>query len=66
MQNPIQPPVHLSSFRQLRGDNRGVTTVEYVIVLVLVAVLAIGVWKKFGGSIQNQVTTSQKGIDGLQ
>ncbi|HXK18480.1 MAG TPA: Flp family type IVb pilin [Polyangiaceae bacterium] len=49
----------------LLGDERGLTTVEYVIILVLIAVMAIGVWKTFGNSIKTQVTSSSGAIDKL-
>ena len=49
----------------LLGDERGLTTVEYVIILVLIAVMAIGVWQKFGTSITTQVGKSGSAIDGL-
>jgi Flp pilus assembly pilin Flp len=32
-------------------DERGLTTVEYVIVLVLIAAAAVGAWSAFGGLI---------------
>jgi Flp pilus assembly pilin Flp len=47
------------------GDERGLTTVEYVIILVLIAVMAISVWQKFGASITTQVGKSQSAIDSL-
>jgi len=47
------------------GDERGLTTVEYVIILVLIAVMAITVWQKFGTSIQGQVTKSTTAVDEL-
>jgi Flp pilus assembly pilin Flp len=37
--------------RRLRDDRRGLTTVEYVIVLCLIAVVAVGTWKSFGDAI---------------
>ena len=49
----------------LIGDERGLTTVEYVIILVLIAVMAIGVWQKFGKSVQAQVGKSQTAVDSL-
>lgn len=49
----------------LLRDERGLTTVEYVIILVLIAVMAIGVWQKFGTAIQGQVTGSTKAVDEL-
>jgi len=49
----------------LLRDTRGLSTVEYVIILVLIAVLAIGTWRTFGGSVKAQITKSTTGIDGL-
>jgi Flp pilus assembly pilin Flp len=46
-------------------DERGLTTVEYVIILVLIATMAIVTWGKFGGSIKAQVETSTTAIDEL-
>jgi Flp pilus assembly pilin Flp len=51
--------------RSLLGDERGLTTVEYVVILVLIAVMAIGVWRTFGGKVQGQVTKSSEAIEGL-
>jgi Flp pilus assembly pilin Flp len=36
-------------------DERGITTVEYVIILVLVAIGSIGTWQVFGGKISGKV-----------
>jgi len=37
----------------LRADQRGLSTVEYVILVVLVAAIGIGVWKTFGSNVQS-------------
>jgi Flp pilus assembly pilin Flp len=49
----------------LSEDERGLTTVEYVILLVLIAVGAIGSWRTFGGSINAKISDSTKQIDTL-
>src|SRR5688572_15950480 len=36
-------------------DTRGLTTVEYIVLLCLVVVVGFGVWKKFGGKVQEKV-----------
>jgi Flp pilus assembly pilin Flp len=41
--------------RSLAADERGLSTVEYVIILVLIAVLCIGVWKAFGETVQAKI-----------
>ncbi len=40
------------------NDDRGLSTVEYVVILVLIAVAAIGTWKQFGGTILAKVDTA--------
>jgi Flp pilus assembly pilin Flp len=46
-------------------DERGLTTVEYVIVLVLIAVAAITVWGKFGEKVKEKVTSSTQRVEEL-
>jgi len=53
------------NLRDLLNNTEGLTTVEYIIVLVLIAVLAIGVWRTFGSSVRTQVTNSTQQVDGL-
>ena len=36
----------------LGRDERGLSTIEYVIILVLVAAIAIGTWSMFGHSVK--------------
>jgi Flp pilus assembly pilin Flp len=38
--------------RALARDGRGLTTVEYVIVLCLIAAVAVGTWSEFGGKVK--------------
>ncbi len=47
----------------LRADERGLSTVEYVIILVLIAVTAIGMWKTFGQTIVNKITNANTTVD---
>jgi len=49
----------------LLRDTRGLSTVEYVIILVLIAVLAIGTWRTFGSSVKKKITDSTTAVDGL-
>jgi Flp pilus assembly pilin Flp len=41
--------------RSLRNDQRGLTTVEYIIVLGLIAVVGITAWQKFGETLIGEV-----------
>ena len=49
----------------LRKDDQGLTTVEYVIILALIAIAAIAAWTTFGDSIQTQAEGSAGTIGGL-
>jgi Flp pilus assembly pilin Flp len=44
-------------------DDRGLSTVEYVIILVLIAAAAVGTWKTFGGLIKAKLGDSQDKIE---
>ena len=47
-------------------NEEGLSTVEYIIILVLIAVLAITVWRSFGEAVQENVTSSTTDIEGLR
>jgi Flp pilus assembly pilin Flp len=36
-------------------DERGLSTVEYVIILAVIAVLALGAWKDFGSTLREKI-----------
>ena len=41
--------------RALLKNTQGLSTVEYVIILCLLAVLAIGTWNEFGGKVREKL-----------
>ena len=43
--------------KQLWKDEEGLTTVEYALLLALVAIAAIGAWTALGGRVNSTVTT---------
>jgi len=43
------------SSRSLIRDQRGLTTVEYIIVLGLIAVVGIAAWQQFGETLIGEV-----------
>jgi Flp pilus assembly pilin Flp len=45
------------------GDERGLSTVEYVILLVLVAVMSITAWKRFGEAVRKTVYDSTNALN---
>ncbi len=49
----------------LHNDEDGLSTVEYIIILILIAVVAIGAWRNFGTAVEARVTEGQGEIDGL-
>ena len=59
----------LAKFRELqnklRSDEDGLSTVEYIIILILIAVLAIAVWSQFGSAVTQQVSAATQSITGL-
>jgi Flp pilus assembly pilin Flp len=58
----------MNRFRRIVGktslvkDDRGLSTVEYVIILVLIASAAVGVWKTFGATIKTKINDSNAEI----
>lgn len=57
--------VPTSGVRSLRCDDRGLSTVEYVIILVLIAVSAIGVWTTFGNTLKGKIKSAHEEVRGL-
>ncbi len=51
---------------KLASNEEGLSTVEYIIILVLIAVLAITVWRSFGDAVRENVTQSTTDIGGLR
>lgn len=49
----------------LKDDTRGLSTVEYLILLVVVAVAGITVWENVGTTIQTKATTAKVSIDSM-
>lgn len=48
----------------LLADERGLTTVEYVIVLCLIAALSVGTWGTLGKRIMGYLGGAMDNIDG--
>lgn len=49
--------------KTLARDDRGLSTVEYVIVLVLIAAVAMGAWQSFGGMVKGKLENATDGFD---
>ena len=50
-----------SLVKRSRKD-RGISSVEYIIILVLVALTGIAVFKLFGGTIKSKMTTANDNV----
>ena len=48
--------------RSLYEDERGLTTVEYVIVLCLIAAVSVGLWGELGRTVKTYVSKAQGDI----
>jgi len=47
--------IHPENSKTLLADKRGLTTVEYIIVLGLIAVVGIAAWQQFGETLIGEV-----------
>jgi Flp pilus assembly pilin Flp len=47
--------------RDLLADTRGLSTVEYIIILCLIAVVCFAIWRQFGETVKSKV----QGADGM-
>lgn len=52
--------------RDFKDDERGLTTVEYVIVLILICVIAIAAWRSFGAGVKSQVDAATSSVNTLR
>jgi len=55
--------ISIQELRKLVRDDRGLSTVEYVILLVLIAALAVGTWQTFGQNVNQHLTDSSEEIN---
>jgi len=54
-----------NALKSLLRDEEGLSTVEYIIILVLIAVLGIAVWTSFGDTVRQKVQGSTEAVDTL-
>jgi Flp pilus assembly pilin Flp len=55
----------LRRFESLAADERGLSTVEYVILLALIAVVALGTWQTFGEQVHDSITDSSNQFNSI-
>jgi Flp pilus assembly pilin Flp len=51
--------------RKFIKNTDGLSTVEYVIILMLIAVVSIAAWRTFGNTVVGKVNTGNSQISGL-
>lgn len=57
--------VQKNNAKSLVRDEEGLSTVEYVIILFLIAIIGIAAWKKFGSSVSSKVDGGASSIGAL-
>ena len=66
MTQPSQSSLNHRLAQGILRDQRGLSTVEYVVILVLIAVAAIGTWRTFGGAIVGKIGESTIAIRDME
>ena len=51
--------------RSLRRNTEGLSTVEYVILLMLIAVVGIVAWRQFGNTVVSKINSGNSQVSGL-
>lgn len=57
----LRPIVH--RVRDLARDERGLSTVEYVVLLVLIVAMAVAAWQSFGSNVNGKLTQASGSFD---
>ncbi len=55
--------MRMQARRSLLRDQRGLSTVEYTVLLVLIVACTVGLWHEFGGSVKAKLTESKTTFD---
>ena len=55
----------LESKKSLVKDEEGLSTVEYIIILILIAVIAIVAWQSFGSAVKSKVQGATTNVTSL-
>jgi len=50
---------------RLISDTHGLSTVEYVILLILIAVVSIAAWRTFGATVRDKINTGNSQVSGM-
>jgi Flp pilus assembly pilin Flp len=49
--------------QKLKSDERGLSTVEYVVLLVLIVAIAVALWNVFGNTVTGKLSDATKAFD---
>lgn len=52
-----------SLIRKLKSDERGLSTVEYVVLLVLIVAVAVALWNVFGNTVTGKLLDATTTFD---
>jgi Flp pilus assembly pilin Flp len=63
--SPSAPGARARLVRGLLGDDRGLSTVEYIIILCLIAVVGFALWKQFGQTVEGKTRGATTVVGGL-
>ena len=55
----------LIKVNKLVRDQRGATLIEYVLLIGVVALLAVGGFRVFGGSVKAKISQQAQAVDGV-
>ena len=51
--------------RSLLADTQGLSTVEYIIILCMIAIVSLAIWVKFGNTVRNKIRQAPSTSGGL-
>ncbi|MEM9068512.1 MAG: Flp family type IVb pilin [Myxococcota bacterium] len=52
--------------KALLNDDEGLSTVEYIIILILIAIIGIVAWRAFGNAVRTQASSATGQISSLE
>ena len=65
--SPKEPTTMMKTrrIRSILADTRGLSTVEYIIILCLIAVVGFAIWQKFGNTVKTKTRGAESVVNGL-
>jgi len=50
----------------LKKDTKGLSTVEYIVLLALIVVAAVALWGEFGVQVEDRIKAGTEAIEGMK